>query len=271
MKPETILHADLLDILFEGRNKLYGAYKLRKSYPSRLLYSLIFVLALVATLLMMIYLFPHGGHSVPVEAGYFPPDIHLKRLPVSIPKEPIRTVQKKTATVENTTPKISPDNQVDKNIHTMEEMDKDVKIGLADSKGDPATDPGPPVELTEGKGDALASKPAKEEKPTILYRAERMPAFPGGELALRRFLQRNLRAPVDAMEPGSRITVRARFIVDASGKVTGIEILGTGGRIFDEEVMRVLGKMPDWSPGMQAGKPVAVYFTLPVIFAAGSE
>jgi protein TonB len=229
------------------------------------------VLALVATLLMMIYLFPHGGHSVPVEAGYFPPDIHLKRLPVSIPKEPIRTVQKKTATVENTTPKISPDNQVDKNIHTMEEMDKDVKIGLADTKGDPSFDPGPPGEIMAESGESKAVRPAREEKPSVLYRAERMPAFPGGERALRRFLQRNLRAPVDALEPGSRITVRARFIVDASGKVTGIEILGTGGRIFDEEVMRVLEKMPDWSPGMQAGKPVAVYFTLPVIFAAGSE
>jgi protein TonB len=83
---------------------------------------------------------------------------------------------------------------------------------------------------------------------------------------MRRFLQKNMRFDFEEMEAGSRIEIRCRFVVDKDGKVKGIEITKTGGRNdFDKEVTRVIAKMPDWKPGFQNGRNVAVYFTLPVI------
>ena len=93
-----------------------------------------------------------------------------------------------------------------------------------------------------------------------------MPEFPGGDAAMRRFLQRNMRFDFDNMEAGSRVEIRCQFVVDKEGKVKAIEITKTGGRNeFDKEVIRVIAKMPDWKPGIQNGRNVAVYFTLPVV------
>jgi len=68
------------------------------------------------------------------------------------------------------------------------------------------------------------------------------------------------------MEEDSKIVVIAKFVVDKSGNIENIEILNSGRADLDEEVKRVIKKMPQWKPGMQAGKAVDVYFKLPVTF-----
>jgi protein TonB len=98
-----------------------------------------------------------------------------------------------------------------------------------------------------------------------------MPGFPGGTEALVRFLKQNLQTPEESMESGSRVTVKARFEAQRDGSIGGIEILQSGGKDFDEEVVRVLNKMPIWAPGSQNGRNVAVYFTLPIVFEATGE
>jgi periplasmic protein TonB len=62
-----------------------------------------------------------------------------------------------------------------------------------------------------------------------------------------------------------------RFVVDKDGTITGVELEKSGGKDFDNEVSRVIKKMPQWKPGIQHGKNVAVYFKLPVIFQAPDE
>ncbi len=79
---------------------------------------------------------------------------------------------------------------------------------------------------------------------------------------------RNLRKP-DDLEEGEKIVVIIKFIVEADGSIVNTEVLKSGGR-FDEEVLRVVKKMPKWKPGVQNGRFVSVYFNLPVTFA-GSE
>ncbi len=98
-----------------------------------------------------------------------------------------------------------------------------------------------------------------------------MPEFPGGEKALQRFLLKNLRFEFDEMQPGSRVDIRCRFVVDKEGNVTGIEIIKSGTADFDKEVTRVMGKMPKWKPGFQNGRNVAVYFTIPIIVQVPEE
>jgi protein TonB len=93
-----------------------------------------------------------------------------------------------------------------------------------------------------------------------------MPEFPGGIEALKRFLIRNLRMPDNNLEEGTEVKVIARFVVGADGRVRDIEIVLPAGAEFNAEVKRVISKMPDWKPGSQNHRNVAVYFNLPVNF-----
>ncbi|HTJ11069.1 MAG TPA: energy transducer TonB, partial [Dinghuibacter sp.] len=99
---------------------------------------------------------------------------------------------------------------------------------------------------------------------------EKMPEFPGGEEALRRFFMRYLQTP-DELESGAKVKVMIRFVVGKDGSLSAYAVQQSGGQIFDNEVVRVLKKMPKWTPGIQNGKPVAVYFSLPVTFMRGDE
>ncbi len=92
-----------------------------------------------------------------------------------------------------------------------------------------------------------------------------MPEFPGGMTALTKFLERNLTNPRD-LDLGERITVRAKFVVGFDGKLKAFNVIEDGGSLFNNEVMRVLKKMPTWIPGKANGRNVSVYYTIPVKF-----
>ena len=79
---------------------------------------------------------------------------------------------------------------------------------------------------------------------------------------------KNLRMPDNNLEAGTQIRVVARFVVGADGRVREIEITQTAEDAYNTEVKRVISKMPDWKPGMQNHRKVAVYFNLPVIFVS---
>jgi protein TonB len=106
-----------------------------------------------------------------------------------------------------------------------------------------------------------------EAIPMILEKAEQMPEFPGGKDAMIRFLMRNLPQP-DDISAGEKLAVLARFVVDTDGHITNIEIENSGRKDLDESVVKAIGKMPRWKPGMQNGRPVPVYFRLPVTFVS---
>jgi periplasmic protein TonB len=91
------------------------------------------------------------------------------------------------------------------------------------------------------------------------------PEFPGGQEALMKFLSRNLDTP-DELESGDKKMVRARFKVDVDGRVSLVEIVQTGGALFDKEVIRVCKKMPRWKPAIQNGEAVPMSYVLPVTF-----
>ena len=91
-----------------------------------------------------------------------------------------------------------------------------------------------------------------------------MPEFPGGVEGLKRYLLRNLREP-EGLQPGEKVVVLIRFVVDKDGSIDEATIVQSGGH-FDQEVLRVIKKMPRWKPGIQNNRFVAVYYTLPVTF-----
>jgi protein TonB len=102
---------------------------------------------------------------------------------------------------------------------------------------------------------------------TVVYLiVEEMPEFPGGMAATEDFISQNLRYPAKAKENGIQGRVTAKFVVKKDGTVVGIQILKGVDPILDKEAIRVIGAMPKWKPGEQDGKPVNVWFTLPINF-----
>ncbi|TKC01760.1 energy transducer TonB [Pedobacter cryotolerans] len=99
-----------------------------------------------------------------------------------------------------------------------------------------------------------------------LIEVDVLPEFPGGMIAVRKYIANNLQYPDEAQEEEVEGTVRAKFIVEVDGSVTNIQIETKLGYGCDEEVIRVLRKMPKWKPGELNGKPVRTYFRVPVTF-----
>ena len=108
------------------------------------------------------------------------------------------------------------------------------------------------------------AEPPKEIKPN------KQPQFPGGMQAWAAFLNKNLQVPQE-LESNEKRIVNIRFHVDVDGMITNFHIVQSGGAAFDNEVIRVLKRMPKWMPALQGGKPVAVSFTQPVTFMGVEE
>lgn len=266
MKPEMILKAELLDILFEDRNKAYGAYTLRKEYNGRLAKALSITLGFV--LLFVVGNYWMGRMNIRnTNANTFESDdsVYIKK--VILPEDPIKPqeVQKKIATVKSLVPKIVPDSDEPDPPPTVEQLEQDVQIGKENIEGvEPTTLASqPPGPAAEAPATPVAATP---EEPAIETTADVMPEFPGGNAALQRFLLKNLRFDFEDQEPGTRVEIRCRFVVDNNGNVAAVEIVKSAGKAsYDKEVTRVVGKMPQWKPAIKRNKNVAMYFTLPVI------
>jgi protein TonB len=95
---------------------------------------------------------------------------------------------------------------------------------------------------------------------------ENMPAFPGGEAALFKYLSDNIKYPVIAQESGIQGRVICQFVVNRDGSIVDIEVVRSVDKSLDAEAIRVISRMPRWTPGKQRGKTVRVKYTLPVNF-----
>lgn len=272
MKQHDILKADLLDILFEHRNKDYGAYILRRNYSQRLLTALGAGLSLAALLL---FAAANGPEEQQLTKQPVKEEMLIRELVVqpkkTDPPKALETPKKKSApkpVVKTAQAKyvnkfdIKKDELVKTTVNTVESL-KDKTIGETDVVGKPAEDI---VKITEpvetGKGDR---GPNPGDKPVNFEAVEKGAEFPGGPQALHRFLANNLRTP-DELESGAKKLVKVRFRVEADGSVLAFEIMESGGKEYDNEVLRVCKKMPRWTPALQNGINVPVSFMIPVTF-----
>ena len=275
MKPDMILQSDMLDILFEGRNKDYGAYSLRRNYNGRLMKALSAMLLLVF-LLGVGYYWAKGAETkdlliiaCPLEEVKLPV-VEIEK-PIEQPK-PLEKLPKQVATIKSTVPVIVKEEEADP-PPSIDELEKDNAAISNETKDGEApteiTSPAPAAS-TGGAGTAPAVPPAPEVE-KVLPVAEKMPEFPGGSDALRRFLGRHLRVPEEALEVGQRVKVPVRFIVNKDGQLSGVEFMATADEAFKKEILRVVAKMPRWIPGSDGGKTVSVYCMIPIIFEVPEE
>lgn len=265
MNSDIIMKSDVLDILFEKRNKDYGAYTLRKFYNARLLKSMgIMMLAVIAfsafTFLpetekdQDVYVIQDPGF------GQAPPPA---KPPGEKPKVEKPSVVKPVSTAKLLSKILIVDNKDSSDL--LVDL-KDLAIG---SNTNIILDGGNPLIGGGGDGDDIAInvKPAEPlvDNITPLENPEIMPSYPGGTAALRKFLERNLRNPRD-LESGEIISVKIKAVVGYDGKLKNFELVQDGGTEFNNEVIRVLKKMPTWLPGKSKGQNVSVYYTIPVKF-----
>jgi protein TonB len=268
MKPEAILQSDILDILFEGRNKDYGAYVLRKTYSKHLMYA-IGIMVVAVTMLIAFNFFYKKPFKPNISAsGPFISDT-VVLTPIEPPNEPVPPkVRSAKSAIEFVKPFITRDEMADTIAEAQELLNDNVQIGLVTTL-DSGTDIGihGPVELLAEPAPA----PAIEKTPEIFKHVEQMPEFPGGNSALYRFLSRNLRVPDGELQPGETVRVVVKFVVNAGGEITGIRFAESIEKAFEGEVWRVMKKMPKWKPGIQNGRAVAVYYNIQVVFEAPDE
>jgi len=273
MNSNMILKSDVLDIIFEKRNRKYGAYPLRKFYPRRLKISLVgvFITVVVFSAVTMI---PDTKISN-AKLVYMPPDPVYREIDET-PKEPEKKKVKPKTEIkpaENATPAnarrftknivVVPKGVQTDSIATL--LPSDVihaKTVVTSNPGIPQVQP--IADITDG---STATIPVAINKTTPLAAesVEVLPMYPGGMEALRKFLQKHLQTP-EELEDNQVVSVRVKFVVDYKGKLSGFESLPGGAPAYHHEVVRVLKKMPDWIPGKTSGENVSVYYVIPVKF-----
>ncbi len=273
MNKETILKSDVLDILFDKRNKAYGAYNLRKFYNNRLIKSLAVMLTGVVVLSAFTFLpkkeksilgINEGG--IVVHTMKLPEEPLKKEKPIELPKNEVnqQPVEQRIF-VNNILITKAPI------VDTINTLTDGIVISTVNvtvpSTGGPST---PILVVPVGTGDGGGVNPKPQpvvdlSKTFTEDEVEVMPSYPGGMDALRKFLERNLENPRD-MEEGEVANVKVKFVVEYNGKLQSFVTVQDGGDEFNREVMRVLKKMPKWVPGKAKGQNVSVFYTIPVKF-----
>jgi protein TonB len=258
-----IFRGKWIDMVFEGRNKAYGAYVLRKENPKMTMMALLIGAAVFASLLA-IPMIDFGSEEdleeetvVMVDMANLPPPVEeVKPL---IPPPPPPPPAPKIDEVKFVKPKVVEKEKVVEEIKTIEEL-KDKNVGSKDIKG--RDDGKIVIDAPSGEGD----KDAKIVEDNTVYNAvEVRPDFPGGIQKFYDFVSKNYRAPEEDIK--GRVFVQ--FVVEKDGSLTDIKVMRDLGYGTGAEAIRVLKKSPRWKPGIQNGRPVRVLYSLPISIVGG--
>ena len=267
-KDINLTASEWTDIIFEGKNKDYGAYKLRQSSRKRHFYALGAMLIFVVIVISLPFLIAAVKNSLHTENVSDVTELSNLKMEDEVkeqdkikqetapPPPPLKSTIKFTPP-EITEEKINKDDQ----MKSQDELnDTKVTVSVADVKG---TDDKHGVDIADLKDHKVVVQ-EEEEKPFV--GVEQMPQFPGGEGELMKYLSKNIHYPTIAAENGIQGRVTLRFVVSKTGDITDVTVLKGLDPSCDKEAIRVVKSMPNWIPGKQNGRNVPVYYTLPVSF-----
>lgn len=279
MDPNKILQSDLLDIVFEGRNKEYGAYELRRQYNKRLRNALIITVALGALIFLSAFI---ANVAKKTKGKVEVAEVQLEQIqqeeqkneppPPPPPKPPDPP---KVEMAKFTPPKVVKDEEV-KEEEKPPEVEKleDTKIGTVNQEGQ--KDEGIVAPPVEDKG-GVVEAPKVEDEDKVFQKVEIDAEFPGGTGAWTKYVTREIERNMDELtEDGKSGTVVVLFIVDKEGAVSEVRALPCGeagvancvgpGSKLAEVAVAAIKKGPKWKPAVQNGKNVKAYRRQPVTF-----
>lgn len=260
------------DLVFEGKNQAYGAYKLRKGTSKRNLWSIIIVLIAAVAIFSAIAIknVIEANQKVAVTTAVElskidkTPKVEKKKVTPKI--EQPKVVEKVKSSIKFTAPVIKKDSEVkpEEEMKTQEDLQKTkTTIGAFNVVGNDEID----GEVLKAKEEIAQPEPPKnEEENKVFDVVEEQPSFPGGQGALMSWLHDNIKYPVVAAENGIQGKVIVQFIVGKNGSISNVKVLRSVDPSLDKEAVRVVSNMPNWTPGKQNGASVNVRFTLPVTF-----
>jgi protein TonB len=264
------------DIMFENRNKEYGAYVLRRQTTARNIKSIIAVLIIFA--LVMVYMVAKNAYDDYQKAHMAQTQVteltalqeqkkeaKVERKEIVKQEKVEQVVEKVKSSIKFTAPVIKKDDEVrpeDEMKSQDEIMNSKVAVGFANVIGNDESG-----EVLKAK-EALVTEPVKpkEEENKVFDVVEQMPSFPGGMAALMAYLQKSIKYPPVAEENGIQGRVVCTFVVERDGSVTDVRVAKSVDPSLDKEAVRVVSAMPKWIPGKQNGQSVRVKYTLPVTF-----
>lgn len=255
------------DLIFADKNKAYGAYKMRENSPKRhnIAVIMVIVIALIGfSIPALIKMATPKQKEVMTEVTTLSqldePEVkqeEMKRVePVAPPPPALKSSIKFTA------PVIKKDEEVrdEDEIKSQQELTQTkVTISIADVKGNDEANGKDIADLKQ-----VVTQAVEEEK--VFDMVEQMPQFPGGQTELMKWIGEHLKYPTIAQENGVQGRVTCQFVVGKDGKVRDVTVLKTLDPYCDKEAIRVIMAMPNWIPGKQNGKAVAVKYTVPITF-----
>ena len=269
MEVSKILGADVLDIIFDGRNKAYGAYELRRKYSKRLALALIITASLALFLLLVSFISDKiGGNKKATEIQI--KDIELADIkqeeknepPPPPPPKPPPPPQIEMA--KFTPPKVVKDEEVkpEDEMKKVEDL-QDTKIGTTNQEGQ--KDEGITAPPVEDKGGVVEAP--KEDEDKVFQKVEIEAQFPGGEGAWNKYIKREIEKYIDELqESGQSGTCVVQFIVDKEGNISEVEALTMKGTKLAEICVNAIKKGPKWTAAEQNGRKVKAYRKQPVTF-----
>lgn len=258
------------EILFENRNKDYGAYELRKTYQKTISKSVLFGVSAFFGLTITTYIFAHQKEegkelqTVIVNLTNIPEEKPEPAPPKEEPKPEPPKEQVKSVEFEPVVPVNDEKDIIESPPPTTEELagakiSTETKSGVEDDgtifSAPPAETPTTETVVTEMKEDN-----------TVFTSVEVSPSYVGGMAEMYRFLSKNINYPSAAQRSNIEGRVFISFVVEKDGSITGVEVLKGLGFGCDEEATRVVKMMPKWNAGKQNGNPVRVKFTIPVSY-----
>lgn len=284
MSKVDIISREWCDLVFEGRNKSYGAYDLRSKAGRRHLYAIIDILVGIAVIAGLIFTYAKAKEAIQASLAADTEAVtelrelkkdELKKEEPKVQKQEEQPKQEQLqkvavrASVGFTVPEIVDKVDESKKIKNQEELNRsNLTVAYGDYAGD-ANGKGTIDDLLKGQeagGDAPQQKQKEEEAP--IHTVVEQPAqFPGGEAALLAYVAKNIKYPAIAVEQEIQGTVQLRFVVEANGSIGDVQVVKSLESHCDKEAVRVVKSLPRFIPGKQQGRPVRVWFNLPVRYS----
>jgi periplasmic protein TonB len=273
MEVNKILSADFLDILFEGRNKDYGAYELRKNYSKRLTTALLITagVALLIFVLVIVGRTVGGNDKTKVKVT----DVTLADIKQEEeqkieppPPPPPKQEPPKVEITKFTPPKIVEDEKFEEK-NEVKEQETITNVGKIDQEGikDPEVVNPPKVEEEQKVVEA-----PKEDENTVFTKVEVEAQFPGGEGKWNQYVQREVERHIDELtEDGQAGTCEVQFIVDKEGNVSNVEALSMKGTVLAQVAVNAIKKGPKWTPAIQNGRQVKAWRRQKITFRLPDE
>lgn len=260
MRKDKLLSKDWCELIFEGRNKQYGAYAMRARFGT---WNLIALAILSASLLLLFFIpFFITNYVRSFEKNVQAEVTSLSKLELpDLKKDPALKAVATTTPVKMRTLK----NAVRFVPEITEEGNDELLIAAEAEQTEVQAN-----EQTHDIQEVQDGEPEGEDRtskyPSPVEIVEEMPQFPGGLSALMKWLDKNIRYPAGVRRKHIEGEVRVTFIIDTEGNVREPQITKSIDRTLDDEILRTVRKMPPWIPGRVNGKQSNVRITIPVVF-----